>query len=514
MKSIRKIQGMTLAVFLALSMSLTGCGGQSQKETSTSAASGKDTETSKSTASSAEKESLKPYVIDWYYVGNGPQAEQALIEEELNKDITDINATVKLHPYDWGTYTQKMQTNLATGEKVDLFFSCSWGSNIYGNVKSGYVVDITDMLDKYAPHAKEVLKGGFLEGSRINGRNYALPCNKEKAVAIGVLFNKKLVDKYGFDISKVNKLEDLEPMFKVIKEKEPNVYACEHSAANMLVSLNASSVPGISYDLVGGTDKFIPYYEDKYRLNLWKVMHDYYKKGYVRKDAATVKDFTPDQKAGKIFAQFVGIKPGKDAEVTASTGVEWVQQPLSNTYSRTDDLVGSMMAVGKSSKDPERVLMFYDKFYNDEKIINTMDFGIEGKHYVKKGDKTIDYAPETDGGKKSGWNPGTPWMFGDQFKSYLFTNEDPEKWKKFQQFNDSAKVSACNGFVINSDNFRNESTAISNVINEFNFGLETGTMDPDVYVPKYTEKLKAAGIEKVLAEVNKQYSDWKAANNK
>ena len=41
--------------------------------------------------------------------------------------------------------------------------------------------------------------------------------------------------------------------------------------------------------------------------------------------------------------------------------------------------------------------------------------------------------------------------------------------------------------------------------------LMTGYVDPATALPKYLTDLKNAGLDKVIAEVQKQYTAWKAA---
>ena len=102
-------------------------------------------------------------------------------------------------------------------------------------------------------------------------------------------------------------------------------------------------------------------------------------------------------------------------------------------------------------------------------------------------------------------------MFGDQFKSYLFTTEDPKKWDLFKTFNESAKPLASAGFAFDDTNVKNEVAACTNVVKEFDPGLNVGSVDPEVYIPKYRDKLKAAGEDKILTEINKQYKTWQAS---
>jgi putative aldouronate transport system substrate-binding protein len=54
-------------------------------------------------------------------------------------------------------------------------------------------------------------------------------------------------------------------------------------------------------------------------------------------------------------------------------------------------------------------------------------------------------------------------------------------------------------------------TALNAVNDGMSRALYTGYVDPEVELPKFIEDLKAAGLETVQAEVEKQYAAWKAA---
>ena len=502
MKILSKRLSILLATTLLTTSMLAGCGSSSSGSTSSSG-------TSK----------LSNYVLDWYFIGNGPQPDVAKGEAEADKLLTDINVSLKMHCFDWGTYQQKMSTMLATNDKVDLLMTAGgWGSLYFEDVRKNQLVDITELAPKYAPNAVKTLKGGFWEYSAVNGKNFALPVNKEKAAQNGLEFNKKLVDKYKFDITSVKSLADIEPMLKVIKEQEPSIYGIEANNAlvtNYITMDDEPYVNGLAVLPHDSTDNLFVSPADNHNFtDLFKTMRKYYLAGYIRKDAATVTDPTPDRKAGKSFVIFDSLKPGKDKEVSASTGVDYVQQTFGTPFMRTNDTTGCMMSIPKAAKDPARVLMFMDKMYTDSKLINLIDFGIEGTHYVKKDANTIDFAPNTDAGKKSGYNPGTSWMFGDQFKSYLFSTEDPKKWDLFKAFNESAKALPAAGFAFDDTNVKNEVAACTNVQKEFEPGLNVGSVDPEVYVGKYRDKLKAAGEDKILSDINKQYKAWQATQKK
>ena len=44
--------------------------------------------------------------------------------------------------------------------------------------------------------------------------------------------------------------------------------------------------------------------------------------------------------------------------------------------------------------------------------------------------------------------------------------------------------------------------------------LYTGAVDPNVYLQKASKKLKAAGGDKVMAEMQRQIDKWRAENSK
>jgi putative aldouronate transport system substrate-binding protein len=474
---------------------------------------------SSSSSSTAGDSKLSNYVLDWYFIGNGPQPDVAKVEDAADKLLKDINVTLKMHCFDWGTYQQKMSTLLATNDKVDLLMTAGgWGSLYFEDIRKNQLVDITTLAPKYAPNAVKTLKGGFWEYSAVNGKNYGLPVNKEKAAQTGLEFNKKLVDKYKFDITTVKSIDDVEPMLKTIKANEPSVYGIEPQAtlASSYLTNNDDQVEnGLAILPHDSTDNLFVSPVDNHNLtDIFKTMRKYYLAGYIRKDAATVTDVTPDRKAGKSFILFDSLKPGKDTEVSLANGVQYVQQTFGTPFMGTNDTTGCMMSIPKAAKDPSRVLMFMDKMYTDTKLINLIDYGIEGTHYVKKGDNTIDFPADSDGGKKLGYNPGTPWMFGDQFKSYLYTTENPKKWDLFKAFNESAVAKKDAGFAFDDSNVKNEVAACTNVQKEFEPGLNVGSVDPEAYIPKYKAKLIAAGEEKIIAEVNKQYKTWQAAQKK
>ncbi len=509
MKKMCRYFCMVVAVIMVTSILLTGCTDKTGGTTDT-VKSGGDTITSEPTS-----KALDPYEIHWYLgCGAGSQPDSGLIEQELNKYLKDkINVSVKLFIFDWGSYQDKMRAILASGGKVDMFFSCGWSMNYKDMARGGWSLDITDMIAEYAPHANEVLDGPFIEYPKVDGRLYNLACNKEKAANAGVLLNKAYVDKYGFDLSSIKKYEDLLPMLKTIKENEPDAIPIDSSPKSNIGFMAGLVCLGnglLNYFVhPKDSDEFVFMYDVPEILELVQTQRRFAEEGLIMPDAITVTDKNPALKSGKVFCSHEQLKPGKDAEMTVATGVEWVQVVLTPTLAR--DFDGSMMAVAKNCVNPERVLMFYDMFYYDEYLVNLMDYGIEDVHYVKVEDNIIDWAPATEGGAKSGWNHGVSWVIGNQFLSYLLKDEDPLKWVKFQEFNDAGVITDSTYFIFDQapvDNYISQLRAVSNSEDVM---LKVGLADDiEGTISSFRAKLNAAGLQEILDEVNRQFREYKA----
>ncbi|KIL38978.1 hypothetical protein SD70_22810 [Gordoniibacillus kamchatkensis] len=517
MKVAFKTAALSLTMMLSLTAVLTACGSNKTNDTQPS-----DTAKPAGNAQqtdSGKKSDLAPYKITWFVPGSAAQKDQDLVNQEVSKYLKDkINASFELNVIDWGSWQNKMNLKFASGEPFDLMYTANWDG--WGTkLQQGVLLDMTDLIEKYGQDAKKAIDPALLEGSKVNGRSFSLPVNKELASHRGVLVRKDLVDKYHFDLSKVKKMEDLEPMFDVIKKNEPGVtpfYINKDLSPNSV--LDAANFDGLG-DGIGKLDrdakdfKVINEIESAKTKAAIELARRWYQAGYINKDAATQQDEDGALKAGKAFSYPDSLKPGKDAEKSTQLGSQWVQINLTDPIVTTGDTTGAMVSISKTAKDPARDMMFLNLLYTDKYLVNLIAFGIEGKHYVKKSDNVIDFPPGMDP-KTSGYNLNQPWLFGNQFNDYLWANEDPNKWDNFRKYNQSAERSRVLGFTFNPDPVKNEVAACTNVMKELSPGLYSGTLDPNEYLSKLIDKLKAAGVDKVIAEKQKQLDEWVKANKK
>ncbi|NEW04764.1 ABC transporter substrate-binding protein [Paenibacillus sp. SYP-B3998] len=471
--------------------------------------------TNQPTSSSAITNSgstLSPYKITLVYPGSAPK-DLALVQAEMSKYLTEkINATIELKPIEWGSWDDKTNLMKISNEPFDLMFTASWYYYPRDAAKGQYL-ELDDLMSKYGKEIPGILGPDFIKGSRIGGKLMALPTNKEFGQGFGFLLNKNLVDKYKFDTNGIKSMDELEAMFKTIKDKEPGVTPIISSkfskiwqAANYDGIVAGLSVPRGSKEI-----KLVDTLEDPTIIDFYKRMNQWYKSGWFDKDVLTsdIDQAMNMIKAGKGFAVASSLKPGKDKEMSLTSGTEVVQIETAKPFTTTGDAQGAMLGISRTSKDPARTMMFLNLLYTDAKLLNLLDWGMEGKHYVKKSDSIIDYPPGMKADTQTYPNPGG-WMFGNQFNSYLFANEDANKWKLFKEFNDRSERSILLGFSFNQEPVKSELASIANVETEFK-SLYTGAVDAEKTMAKWKEKRAAAGFDRVKAEVEKQLKEWAAS---
>jgi putative aldouronate transport system substrate-binding protein len=231
----------------------------------------------------------------------------------------------------------------------------------------------------------------------------------------------------------------------------------------------------------------------------------YYQEGFIRPDVATYKLPASEEQAGKWLTSLSQTIPGADLIWTNRAGFEVKSNPIEKPVITSASAIGSMLAIPVSAQDPARSMMLINLLHKDAYLHNLFVYGVEGTHYQKISDQVIQALPA----RKEGWNPS--WFeFGNNFLNYLEKGDPDNKWDLFKQFNESAVPSPLVGFQFDPAPVQAEIAAVTNVSAAIFQPLVTGSVDPDKFLPEAIGKLKAAGSDKIIAEMQKQYDAWKA----
>ena len=490
MKQFKRFTRFLLFVMSA-ALVLAGC---SSKESSTST--GSDTKG-------------QPYQINMAYITFTKMDDLPLVQDEINKIVKKkINATVKLVPINAANYQQQTNLMLTGNEKIDLVVSSSFFGYSTQATK-GQLLALDDLVKTHGKGILETVPKRLLEGNKVNGKMYGIPSIRDWGSYYGFIMRKDIVDKYKIDLSQVKTFADLENVFKIVKEKEPTLTPVVNTSTT-----TASVIAGGKYDILGDNlgvvsfkdKKIVNMYEEPEYVDAVNLARKWFKAGYIMKDAATSQEAAANiVKANKGFGYFSHMKPGFDVQEKGITGYDMVSVKLSDVYSYTDAATGFNLSIARNSQNPEKAMELINLLYTDKEIMNLLDNGIDGKHYQDNSDGTIKLP---DNVKESKYVFGQ-WQIGNNFLTKPWEGNSANYWEIMKKHNDSAIFSPAFGFTFNPDPVKTEIAASTNVINQYRLGLESGTLDPDKSLPEFNKKLKAAGLDKIIAEKKKQYEAWK-----
>lgn len=490
---------MLCSLLLISTLLLSACGGNNEKN--------KENEAVESSGNKVEEPT--ELTVAFPLFGSVPQ-DMGLIQEAVNEvTLKKINAKVELLPINFSSWQQQMNLMLSSDEKLDLIAVVG---NFTQFMSKNQLLPMDKLLNEQGKGILEALDPEYLKAGKVNNVIYAVPTLRDMATSYGISMRKDLVEKYKIDVDKINTLADLEEPLKVIKAGEPNLAPLLPPTFSSVVN----SVP--TYDNLidsvgvlmnhGDNLKVVDLYETEEYAQQLKLVRKWYEEGLILKDATTNKVNENELiNSDRGFSTLTVLNPMSYANISTSNGYQRVVKELIPAVSKSSTITNAMWGVPVTSKVPEKAMEFLNLMYTDKELVNILDWGIEGKHYVVKSDNIIDYPPGVDA-QNSGYNLNYGWLFGNQFLSYVWNGNDPDIWKKVDEFNKSAIKSKALGFSFDPTPVKTEYANVGNVISQYFLPLETGSVDPEKMLPQFIEKLKTAGIDKVIEEKQKQLDKW------
>lgn len=438
-----------------------------------------------------------------------------LVQEEISKITQEkINATVKLMAIDWAAWNQQINLILAGNEQLDVLVTSAF-MNYSGMVSKGQLIPLDDLLDQYGQGIKEAMDPVFYEGTKINGKIYGISSFRELGADYGFIARKDLLDKYQIDLSQVKSFEELEPIFQIIKENEPNIIPLvqrdtNNTIVNDILAANVDSLgDGMGVLMLDDNNTtVVNLYETPQYRKAVELARKWYQAGYIQSDAATSQEtYAALIKAGKGFGYLANMKPGFEAQEANLVGYEMEAVRLTPPRAVSSGPVAFMISIPSNAKYPEKAMEFINLLYTDADIMNLLTLGIEGKHYVKTEDGHVRLP---DGVENSGY-VFNQWLIGNNSLTYLWEGMDLNQWENIKEFNQNMVLSPALGFLFDAEKVKTEVAAVNNVISEYKAALESGSVDPSV-LDKFVDDLKKAGIDTIIAEKQRQLDEFLASN--
>lgn len=496
-----------LSLFLTFAFLLSACSSGNNGSANTNAGSKEE-----STGESAG--SLAPAKLTIVLYGDETNRMKELAKTEFYDVIKqEINAEVEFQFLPWSEYAGgKTDLMLSTGEDFATYTDINY---MVKSVAKGVYSDLTPYLDA-APDLRANVDEASFTAFQLGGKQYAIPVGNKpnSAEFYSVLVRQDLLEEVG--MTSVSSLAQLEEFYDKVHAIHPELigYASTDARRMLLYDYTDKNLywqnEFIALDESAEDDQIISWFESEDFKKYAELMRGWYQKGIIPKYAATnTPQLQSDWNSGKaIFWAGTAARPFEGA-ATISQAVP--EAKLANYFLGTGrpkisrGTYSTAFFVSSAAKDPERYVMFFNLLQKNQELYDLFAYGIEGTDF------TLD-----ENGRLTKINNDAlipDWLLMN--KNFMrFDNSVPEDFiAEYKAWDDGAIISKGAGFNFDNTPVKNEETKLNGVFTEYLAPIGSGFVDYDEVYPRALEKLKAAGLDKYIAEYQKQYSEWYAKQN-
>lgn len=436
--------------------------------------------------------------IVWYQVGEEP-VDLEIVEPIINAYTKRIGVTVERRFISEHEYELYMEELNAEDEIYDLVFTSEWIYNYQENALNGMFYPIDELLTTKGNTLINLIDETFWQGVLINGETYGVPTQKESAYIPMLVYNKEYVETYNLPYNSITDIKQLEEYFEIVSDSTndiiPFVITKDFTPLNYFDEI----VPGVGIDYRNSEIVVEKIYESESMLDSLTTMNRYFVNGYINDDASIIND-TRNLDALVVIEQGY---PYLQYDLSRAWGYDVIaRNALQNICITNKSTQYAITAISANSNNPEKAMELLTLVNNDVYLMNLMVYGIEGVHYKKTDTNTIQLL------ERSSDYQVTNYMQGNLYLLYTIDGESKSKWVAYQEMNEKSTVSNLLGFTFDITPVKEEIEAVTEKISIFAPGLNTGTLDPKIYLNELNRQLAIAGIDQIVDEVNRQVDEW------
>jgi len=543
-----------LAILLAAAMvtGLAACGnGDSTTSTNTSSSVTKEstadagTEDAGDTDSQAAIDTSEHVVITYMTTGDKPTGDVAAtmdaMLEELNAILTEkVNAEIEIYHIPWTDYLTNYNLTLARMDgSVDLVGTASDWLDAWPNSKNGAFLELSEeMLKTYAPLTWATVPADNWELCKYEGEIYLMPeDNYAQWVNHGFSYRLDWAQEAGLT-NGVHSWADMTEYFRWVKENVDGIqipWDSDGTGQGTLVggyiasNTNYVSIDGISASAMWGGTKddlytiYSPYVtETDLLVEFAEMMKEWDQIGVWKTDVLnnTTSTNRDDYRVGLVAAEQHHTQTWGDlvsrtvankiyeTDPDAETGFFYFGEESKNVVAMS--ITHGAMAISAGSKNPERALMVYDLLRNDLECYLLFCYGQQGVSWDLN-DEGMRITPEGYNSDTQNVNGMTNYWWGRN--DDIDIRDATRNWDAidalYEEY-DSMKIEYPYGqFVAEVDSIeaqiKNISEIHTNYMKQIAYGKYSGTAE-DI-VAEYQAAIKAAGIDDVTAELQRQFDE-------
>lgn len=451
------------------------------------------------------------------------EEELELVTKEINRQIEDLDIELKLVLFDTEDYQTKISERITSDESWDLAFTGNKMNDYLTGATGRYYAPLSEALKSEASKLYRGIPDYAWDTMTVNGEIYAVPNRCLWAAAEGYYIRTDLAEKYNFfcQTDSVTPVSTLETFFKEVT-KEENTYGTyagqTYRWSRELLTNGLTGLGGInSLGVIREDDDsltVINQFETEEFREYCLRMKEWNQEGYLRKDAA-VYSMNPsavvqDKKSGRIASEQLDyVAPGLGETAAVNFGNQYDFRPVvtSEKIIISERILSAATAVNAQSENIGKAVKLIERVNTDPVLYNTFLYGIEGRHYKLTGSGQVRLI------KGTGYGSGTacalnPLVAGSQYNSYTIEGNGEDVWEQSRKWEEEAVKSRILGFNLKTNKISQEIADVSAVIDSELRLLDTGSVDVDVFLPQFLEKLEDAGSTRIIEECQKQLTQW------
>lgn len=462
--------------------------------------------------------------LKWVVPGPGKQKDSSKVWAEVNKKLKTYegleNVNLEIEPIATSDYSQKVMLMQTSGEQMDILGT--YTLDFYEEVKNNTFLDITDLMKEYAPETLAEIPEWALALTQVDGKQYTITNYQQMSDPMwGYTFDKDDADEF----LDAEALEKEARSSDILTSKTLDIFENYMSDLKKAGKLHLGIRPGSTWAMKGYVSLRGPYVyraegdkvvvENRIELETFKMLserfHDWFKKGYIRKDVLSAEASKGDY----------DIWHEQWHQYSENALTKKATEPVKQVRSAENFHVGITSNAGGNGvtqicKNPEKAVTFLNLMYSSKgkDLYRLLTYGIEGEHYTKVNDNRI--TPIGYEGSQAGSDAPyglTKWLMGNTANSFEAPT-DPEGWNDyvFNDWNVNAIPSPVSGIYIDTTEIETELTQCNNVTGEYIDQLTSGAMtDWTVTYKEAMNKLKIAGNDKVKAYLQKCVDEFIAS---
>ena len=276
---------------------------------------------------------------------------------------------------------------LSTPEQLDIMMA-GFGAFMDCYV-DGKLLPLDRLLEQYRQDIARQVGEEQIHSCDIHGVLYGIPVNGDYTQQRNCyVMRKDILEKYGLDPYGIRTMEDLEHVFKTVREKEPEITVLSSGAepGNTLLSANLDFLDtssGISLTVCEEDGRLVSAFEsEEYKSALQRV-HRWYLKGYLNEDVFGVaEDVYSRVKRGELYAYTERKAAWSGEHENFKIGdMEMVRVSPEPSSLMHRGYASMPYVITSNSASPEASMKLLNLFYSNPEIENLLCYGVEGVHY-------------------------------------------------------------------------------------------------------------------------------------